>query len=64
MQALTGKHASPAAAAEHLEKLFSEGGNGDSRRVTVLLVDEMDLLITKKQQVQNFGPQSNDDIRR
>ena len=51
MQALTGKHASPAAAAEHLEKLFSEGGNGDSRRVTVLLVDEMDLLITKKQQV-------------
>ena len=51
MQALTGKHASPAAAAEHLEKLFSEGGKVDSRRVTVLLVDEMDLLITKKQQV-------------
>ena len=51
MQALTAKHASPAAAAEHLEKLFSEGGKADSRRVTVLVVDEMDLLITKKQQV-------------
>ena len=50
-QALTGKHASPAAAAEHLEKTFSEGAKQEGRRVTVLLVDEMDLLITKKQQV-------------
>lgn len=55
MQALTGKHASPAAAAEHLEKLFSEGGKSDSKRVTVLLVDEMDLLITKKQQVKSVA---------
>lgn len=50
-QALTGKQASPAAAAEHLEKMFSEGAKHEGRRVTVLLVDEMDLLITKKQQV-------------
>jgi len=53
LQALTGKHASPAAAAEHLEKIFSEGGKAESKRVTVLLVDEMDLLITKKQQVRH-----------
>jgi hypothetical protein len=51
LQALTGKHASPAAAAEHLEKMFSEEVKHESSRVTVLLVDEMDLLITKKQQV-------------
>ncbi len=50
-QALTGKHASPAAAAEHLERMFSEDSKTESKRVTVLLVDEMDLLITKKQQV-------------
>ena len=51
MQALTGKHASPAAAAKHLEQMFSEDSKAESKRVTVLLVDEMDLLITKKQQV-------------
>lgn len=53
VQALTGKHASPASAAEHLEAMYSGGGSGGggSSRVTVLLVDEMDLLITKKQQV-------------
>ena len=59
-QALTGKHASPAAAAEHLEKLFSEGAKHEGRRVTVLLVDEMDLLITKKQQVCFWIPFSAD----
>ncbi|CAL8469764.1 g9306 [Coccomyxa elongata] len=51
-RALTGKHASPATAAEQLEALFSGGVCGAApKRVTVVLVDEMDLLITKKQQV-------------
>ena len=31
--------------------MFSEDSKAESKRVTVLLVDEMDLLITKKQQV-------------
>ena len=31
--------------------MFSEDSKSESKRVTVLLVDEMDLLITKKQQV-------------
>ena len=54
-QALTGKHASPATAAEQLEAMFSGGVCGASapKRVTVVLVDEMDLLITKKQQASN-----------
>lgn len=52
-QALTGKHASPATAAEQLEALFSGGVCGAApKRVTVVLVDEMDLLITKKQQAR------------
>lgn len=52
-QALTGKHASPATAAEQLEALFSGGVRGAGpKRVTVVLVDEMDLLITKKQQAR------------
>ena len=53
-QALTGKHASPATAAEQLEAMYSGGAHGSSapKRVTVVLVDEMDLLITKKQQAR------------
>ena len=46
---------SPATAATSLEEMFSSGGGGGrggtSKRVTVLLVDEMDLLVTKKQSV-------------
>ena len=34
--------------------MFAEGNKADSKRVTVLLVDEMDLLITKKQQVSSL----------
>ncbi len=55
-QALTGKHASPATAAEQLEAMFSGGVRGTAapKRVTVVLVDEMDLLITKKQQARTL----------
>ena len=56
MQALTGNHVGPATAAASLEEIFSGGGGGGrggtSKRVTVLLVDEMDLLVTKKQTVR------------
>ena len=55
MQALTGNHVGPTTAAASLEEMFSSGGGGGragtSKRVTVLLVDEMDLLVTKKQTV-------------
>ena len=55
VQALTGNHVGPTTAAALLEEMFSSGGGGGragtSKRVTVLLVDEMDLLVTKKQTV-------------
>ena len=55
MQALTGSRVGPTTAAAALEEMFSSGGcggrAGTSKRVTVLLVDEMDLLVTKKQTV-------------
>lgn len=61
MQALTGNHVGPATAAASLEELFSSGGGGGragtSKRVTVLLVDEMDLLVTKKQTVMPWNAQ-------
>ncbi|KAL0033288.1 hypothetical protein WJX77_001908 [Trebouxia sp. C0004] len=54
-EALTGNHVGPTTAAACLEEIFSSGGGGGrggtSKRVTVLLVDEMDLLVTKKQTV-------------
>ncbi|KAL3142669.1 hypothetical protein ABBQ38_002975 [Trebouxia sp. C0009 RCD-2024] len=54
-EALTGNQVGPTTAAAALEELFSSGGSGGragtSKRVTVLLVDEMDLLVTKKQTV-------------
>ncbi|KAA6424992.1 MAG: origin recognition complex subunit 1-like [Trebouxia sp. A1-2] len=51
-EALTGNHVGPTTAAASLEEMFSSGGRGGtSKRVTVLLVDEMDLLVTKKQTV-------------
>ena len=55
LQALTGSLQGPATAAASLEELFSSGAGGGrantGKRVTVLLVDEMDLLVTKKQTV-------------
>jgi len=55
LQAMTGNHVGPTTAAASLEEMFSSGGGGGrggtSKRVTVLLVDEMDLLVTKKQTV-------------
>lgn len=51
VQALTCNHVGPTTAAACLEEMFSGGGRGTSKRVTVLLVDEMDLLVTKKQTV-------------
>lgn len=51
MQALTGDRAGPQKAAEALEAMFSGGGGrgGASRRPTIVLVDEMDLLINRTQ---------------
>lgn len=55
VQALTGNHVGPTTAAALLEEMFSSGGRaGTSKRVTVLLVDEMDLLVTKKQTVTTW----------
>jgi len=59
-QALTGARASPPAALAALEAMFggggaaggARGGGGAGPRVTVLLVDEMDLLVTRKQSVR------------
>lgn len=52
---MTGSLQGPATAAASLEELFSSGAGGGragtGKRVTVLLVDEMDLLVTKKQTV-------------
>lgn len=53
MQALTGQHCSPGVALLHLDKMF----NGSERRVqrkgtTVVLLDEMDMLVTRSQQVE------------
>ncbi|KAL4423946.1 hypothetical protein ABPG75_001247 [Micractinium tetrahymenae] len=51
-EALTGDRAGPQKAAEALEEMFSGGGRGGaSRRPTIVLVDEMDLLINKTQTV-------------
>ncbi|KAK3284592.1 origin recognition complex subunit Orc1 [Cymbomonas tetramitiformis] len=51
-EALTGMHTSHARAAELLEAHFSRPPKkGQQRAVTVVLVDEMDLLITKNQTV-------------
>ena len=53
---MTGNHVGPTAAAAALEEMFSGGGGrgGTSKRVTILLVDEMDLLVTKKQTVSSL----------
>ena len=52
LQALTGDRIGTAAAAAALEELFSSPGKrGRSHKLTVLLVDEMDLLVTKRQSV-------------
>jgi Cdc6-like AAA superfamily ATPase len=54
MQALTGEHLSPGVALTHLEELFNsqEGSNRKKGGVTVVLVDEVDLLVTRNQQVR------------
>ncbi|KAK9836005.1 hypothetical protein WJX81_005277 [Elliptochloris bilobata] len=55
LEALTGARAGPKAALAALEALFGGAGAGGARggggRVTVLLVDEMDLLVTRQQSV-------------
>jgi origin recognition complex subunit 1 len=48
-EALTGSHASPSRAADLLENYFSSSQR--TRQVTVLLVDELDLLVTRNQSV-------------
>ncbi|KAK9830101.1 hypothetical protein WJX72_009780 [[Myrmecia] bisecta] len=51
-EALTGQHLSPGSAVSALEEMFSTGArSGPGKQVTVVLVDEMDLLVTKKQTV-------------
>lgn len=50
---MTGNHVSPANAEQLLDDMFT--GGGSQRRgaaPTVLLVDEMDLLLTKNQRVR------------
>lgn len=47
-EALTGQHAAPARAAELLDDYFA---SSKERPVTVLLVDELDLLVTRNQMV-------------
>jgi origin recognition complex subunit 1 len=49
-EALTGTHASPKRAAELLERHFTSKSK-QPRPVTVLLVDELDLLVTRTQTV-------------
>lgn len=52
-QALTGYHLGPQKSLAALEEIFSAGGRRDSTsRVTVLLLDEMDLLLTRTQAVR------------
>ena len=51
-QALTGDRAGPQTAANALEEMFSGGGGKSGsarRRATIVLVDEMDLLVNKSQ---------------
>ncbi|KAK9855793.1 hypothetical protein WJX84_007438, partial [Apatococcus fuscideae] len=52
-EAMTGDRRGPSAAAAALEELFSSAGkrSGSQQRLTVLLVDEMDLLVTRRQSV-------------
>ena len=55
--ALSGKHAAPTRAAQLLEQRFS---TSSSRRVcTVLLVDELDYLVTRKQTVRVVAARSS-----
>ena len=60
LQALTCNQVGPATAAAALEEMFSSGGSGgkagSSKRITVVLVDEMDLLVTKRQTVLSLAP--------
>lgn len=58
MQALTGDRAGPQRAAQALEEMFSSGGGGGrgGRRPTIVLVDEMDLLVNKTQVWEAMGP--------
>jgi hypothetical protein len=53
VQALTGDRAGPAAAATALEAMFGSGSGGGTKKggrlPTVVLVDEMDLLVNKSQ---------------
>ena len=54
MKALTGRHLSPGIALNHLEELFNGQSNVHRKRgVTVFLVDEVDLLVTRNQQVKD-----------
>lgn len=48
-QGLTGDRAGSRAALEALEQLFSAGGGRGERRTTIVLVDELDLLVNKAQ---------------
>ncbi|EFN52332.1 hypothetical protein CHLNCDRAFT_139139 [Chlorella variabilis] len=53
-EALTGDRAGPQAASAALEGMFGGGGGGgrgEGRRPTIVLVDEMDLLVNKSQTV-------------
>lgn len=52
LQAMTGQQYSCGTALAHLEELFSGGGrSGRGKGMTIVLADEMDLLVTKKHEV-------------
>lgn len=55
-EALTGRHFSPGIALAHLEELFTGARACRRRTTTVLLVDEMDLLVTRNQQASPSLP--------
>ena len=54
VQALTGQHLSPAVALGRLEDMFD--GNAPKRQqpMTIILADEIDMLVTRNQQVFTF----------
>lgn len=55
-QALTGHHLGPPRSLAALEEIFSVRGRAENAsRVTVVLLDEMDLLLTKNQAVRSSG---------
>lgn len=55
LQALTGQQYCPAAAITHLESMFAGNESGLKKRSrAIVLLDEMDLLVTRNQGVSSL----------